>query len=255
VQLLKLGARSSRVGRWQQFLRGQGYPVTSDNQFGSQTKHYTQAFQKKHGLLADGIVGGRTMGVALTLGIAGVAEVPGEDFPPEPGGLEPFTPAARAAKCGRFEFSPAPTARNPEGVKLDAAWKRSSIKRVELPQLVTLGLRKRPFVWVHRLIADDIVELFQAWEDAELLYHVKTWNGSFNARYIRGSTTRLSNHSWGTAFDINARWNRLGTVPALVGETGSVRELVALANKHGFWWGGHFKRKDGMHFESARRVR
>jgi peptidoglycan hydrolase-like protein with peptidoglycan-binding domain len=254
VQLLKLGARSARVGRWQQFLRGQGYPVTSDNQFGAQTKRYTQAFQKKHRLHADGIVGGRTMGVALSLGIAGVAEVPGEDFPPEPGDLEPHTPAARGAKFGRFEFSPAPTERNPEGVTLDREWKRTNITRVELPQLVTLGLRKKPFVWVHRLIADDIVDLWQAWEDAELLCHVETWNGSFNARYIRGSTTRLSNHSWGTAFDINARWNRLGTVPALVGETGSVRELVKLANKHGFYWGGHFRRKDGMHFEAARRL-
>jgi hypothetical protein len=42
-------------------------------------------------------------------------------------------------------------------------------------------------------------------------------------------------------------------MPALKGELGSVRELVPLANRHGFYWGGHFRgRPDGMHFEAAR---
>jgi hypothetical protein len=65
----------------------------------------------------------------------------------------------------------------------------------------------------------------------------------------------LSNHAYGSAFDINYAWNRLGQVPALVGEKGAVRELVTLAHKHGFYWGGHFnERLDGMHFEVAKIV-
>ena len=32
----------------------------------------------------------------------------------------------------------------------------------------------------------------------------------------------------------------------------SVRELVPIAHDHGFYWGGHFSRCDGMHFEVAR---
>ncbi len=60
----------------------------------------------------------------------------------------------------------------------------------------------------------------------------------------------LSNHAYGTAFDINAAQNGLGVEPAAIGKRGCVRELVPLANRHGFFWGGHFsKRKDGMHFE------
>jgi hypothetical protein len=31
-----------------------------------------------------------------------------------------------------------------------------------------------------------------------------------------------------------------------------VRELVEIANEWGFYWGGHFTRKDGMHFEIAK---
>jgi hypothetical protein len=38
----------------------------------------------------------------------------------------------------------------------------------------------------------------------------------------------------------------------LVGEKGSVRELVPIANRWGFYWGGHYNgRPDGMHFEVA----
>src|SRR5512133_3895662 len=69
---------------------------------------------------------------------------------------------------------------------------------------------------------------------------------------VAAGCTILSNYAWGTAFDINVAWNRLGTVPALRGERGSVRELVPLANAHGFYWGGHFSRRDGMHFEVTR---
>jgi hypothetical protein len=42
-------------------------------------------------------------------------------------------------------------------------------------------------------------------------------------------------------------------MPPIVGEKGSVRLLVPLANKFGFFWGGHYRnRKDGMHFELAK---
>jgi hypothetical protein len=82
---------------------------------------------------------------------------------------------------------------------------------------------------------------------------VLTWEGSFAPRFVRGSNVTLSNHAWGTAFDINYAWNTLGAQPALRGQKGSVRELVPIANEFGFYWGGHFKgRADGMHFEVAR---
>ena len=58
------------------------------------------------------------------------------------------------------------------------------------------------------------------------------------------------NHAWGTAFDVNVPWNARG-MPALRGEKDSVRELVPIANSRGFW-GGHFSRRDGMHFEASR---
>lgn len=44
-------------------------------------------------------------------------------------------------------------------------------------------------------------------------------------------------------------------IPALEDAQGSLRELVPIANEHGFFWGGHFKRRpDGMHFEVAKLI-
>ncbi len=95
--------------------------------------------------------------------------------------------------------------------------------------------------------------LWKAWKKAGLMDRVVTWDGSYVFRLIRGSKTTLSNHSWGSAFDINVRWNGLGKMPALVGKKGSLRELVPLANAYGFYWGGHYRRrKDGMHFECVK---
>jgi hypothetical protein len=92
--------------------------------------------------------------------------------------------------------------------------------------------------------------LLEDWDRQGLLGLILTWDGDYYPRFIRGSRTNLSNHSYGSAFDINREYNRLGATPALAGERGSVRELVQLANKHGFYWGGHYNhRKDGMHFE------
>jgi len=86
-----------------------------------------------------------------------------------------------------------------------------------------------------------------------LLSKIFTWDGSFVPRFQRGSTTKLSNHAFGSAFDINAAFNPLGALPPLIEQKGSVRELVEIANANGFYWGGHFdSRKDGMHFEIAK---
>lgn len=92
-----------------------------------------------------------------------------------------------------------------------------------------------------------------------MLDRVIIWNGSYSPRFIRGrkddTADSLSNHAFGTAFDINydpaTNLNGLNAVPALVGQPGSVRELAAIAHHFGFYWGGHFPRLDGMHFEVA----
>ena len=69
-------------------------------------------------------------------------------------------------------------------------------------------------------------------------------------RDVRGSTTSLSNHSSGTAVDLNATQHPLGKVGTFPIE--KVPMIRALAKKYGLIWGGDYRnRKDEMHFEIA----
>lgn len=78
--------------------------------------------------------------------------------------------------------------------------------------------------------------------DQGLAHEIKTWDGCFNIRKMRG-LGRLSLHSWGIAIDINAAWNGLGKEPTMS------PELVKCFTDSGFDWGGTWDRKDGMHFQ------
>jgi len=67
-------------------------------------------------------------------------------------------------------------------------------------------------------------------------------------RLIRGETTKLSNHSSGTALDLNASKHPLGQINTF--DPLKVPMIRALAHKYGCIWGGDYKhRKDEMHFE------
>src|SRR5690606_12640825 len=104
--------------------------------------------------------------------------------------------------------------------------------KIHLPQLVGVpvdGEKSSGTMWIHRLIADQMLGMWEAWEATERLSLVKTYAGSFVPRYTRGSSLSLSNHAWGTAMDINSEWNQLGCMPARAGTHGSVRELVQIA--------------------------
>lgn len=74
------------------------------------------------------------------------------------------------------------------------------------------------------------------------------WGYAF--RDIRGNVGKLSNHSSGTAIDLNATRHPLGKVGTFPNE--KVPMIRALAKKYGLIWGGDYRnRKDEMHFEIA----
>ena len=67
-------------------------------------------------------------------------------------------------------------------------------------------------------------------------------------RMVRGTTDKLSNHSSGTALDLNAAHHPLGKIGTFPAE--KVPMIQALAKKYGLTWGGDYRgRKDEMHFE------
>ena len=66
-------------------------------------------------------------------------------------------------------------------------------------------------------------------------------------RDVRGVPGKLSNHSSGTALDLNASKRPLGKVGTF--EASKVPMLKALAKKYGLTWGGEWTRRDEMHVE------
>ena len=71
----------------------------------------------------------------------------------------------------------------------------------------------------------------------------------FCYRDVRGVPGKLSNHSSGTAIDLNATKHPLGKVGTF--DAAKVPMIRALAKKYGLTWGGDWARKDEMHFEIA----
>jgi len=71
------------------------------------------------------------------------------------------------------------------------------------------------------------------------------WGWAF--RDVRGVPGKLSNHASGTAIDLNATKNPLGSRGTF--DAAKVPMLRALAKKYGLTWGGEWTRPDPMHFE------
>ncbi len=79
------------------------------------------------------------------------------------------------------------------------------------------------------------------------LYAALGTAGALCARLIRGSSSSISNHSWGTAIDLKV----LDRLDAF-GNGGTQFALVVLAelfNEEGWFWGATYSREDSMHFE------
>jgi len=256
MEILRRGSEGPDVRRWQHFLLGQELLTGSvDGVFGPLTESATKAFQKRRKLSVDGMVGPQTLAAALQLGLDldftdPLGGTSGPDWPQPPAFKPLISNLERGEIFGVFRFEPIP---GKDDIRILGDWVERNIVAVTVPQLIGVdGAPSSGRIRLHRKIATQVQDLFKSWEDAGLRDRLLTWGGGFVPRFVRGNRTTLSNHAWGTAFDINVPWNARGTVPALRGEKGSVRELVPIANSRGFYWGGHFSRRDGMHFEASR---
>ncbi len=252
--LLREGSSGPEVNQWQNYLLGRSHYLDNivDGGFGKKTTVAVKSFQKAHGLNpVDGIIGNDTWGKAEQNGLV-IYKTKATGT--QAGSLKPLSLSDRKKLFGCFEHTPCGDSINAEAITITSSDEAYRIVQVTVPQLAGVyGAPSNGSVPFHGKVAQQLVAMFQAWEDAGHKSLVKSWAGSLSRRYIRGSRTTLSNHSWGTAFDINAAWNPLGSTPAQEGSEGSVRELVAIAEEHGFYWGGFFSsRPDGMHFEAAK---
>lgn len=273
----------AEVQRWQYFLRKQGFDQVGviDADFGPNTERATKFFQVTHGLSATGKVNESTLTKAAELGYTIVpddyyTQRSGAGFPPEPAGLTSPSNASRNADFTCFKFLQRPIDLRPskeaivqrgscDGAQTD--WVVANIVSVEIPQIKFARGGSTGKIRCHKRAAPVLVELFRQWEKDDLLHLILSYEGCFVPRYKRNQAppgtgghglkrssdvNELSNHSFGSAFDINFIDNQLGQVPAFCGRRGATRELVASANALGVFWGGHFTTQDGMHFEISK---
>jgi hypothetical protein len=98
-------------------------------------------------------------------------------------------------------------------------------------------------IYIHKDFKEALLPALKALETAGLHQEIKSFDGCFNIRHVRGGYSVLSIHSWGAAIDLNARDNPMATLgkwsPA----------FIATMAKHGIYCGQSWTgRKDPMHF-------
>lgn len=146
-----------------------------------------------------------------------------------------FLTGGRAAKAfGAFSYR-----YHPDGtIEPDARWVAENIRYARLP---IIG-----FVQCHRLTIPQLRRAMQEIEAAGLASSVTSYAGCYVPRFIERNPTRsVSLHTWGIAFDINVATNQMGT-------RGDMDpRVVAIMERWGFRWGGHWSVPDPMHFELA----
>lgn len=74
--------------------------------------------------------------------------------------------------------------------------------------------------------------------------------GMMCCRYVRGSASSISNHSWGTAIDLTLHGILDKRGDGMVQHGLSV--IAPIFNRHGWYWGAAFNTEDAMHFEVSR---
>lgn len=268
---------SAEVQRWQYFLRTQGIDQVGriDARFGNNTELGTRIFQMQVGIPANGRVDEKTLEAAAGLGYRILdddyyAQRASSSWPEKPAGLSAPSHERRNQLFDCFKFlqrSPRPDL---EAIVIKGNC-RGNVSEWEREYIINMQDNRFGFavgyggsIRCHRAAGPLIKALLDEWERESLLHLVLDYQGCFVPRYKRrrapgrGShptreskdVPELSNHAFGSAFDISTVWNELDAMPAICGERGSVRELVASANRLGFFWGGHYTSpKDGMHFE------
>jgi hypothetical protein len=121
----------------------------------------------------------------------------------------------------------------------------SDVTPLTVPQLESIPGATQGLLCVHKNAHTQLLKAFELIEQRNLLQHVKTCAGTFNARLRKptsGALSKLpSNHSFGIAIDLNEDDPGFGD---------SVAPLAPVFQSLGFTWGKEFN--DPMHFEVNR---
>lgn len=101
----------------------------------------------------------------------------------------------------------------------------------------------KPALYLHKDFKTILQKAFDSLQLRDLHHEIRSCDGCFNIRHVRGSYSVLSVHSWGAAIDLNARDNPLGTAGRW--SAGFLQTMTDCGIFSGQLWTG---RKDPMHF-------
>lgn len=97
-------------------------------------------------------------------------------------------------------------------------------------------------IYMNRDLKEPYLAAIEAVNAGGLINEIKTFDGCWNIRDVRGMQGHTSLHSWGIAIDMRA-----GEMP-LGAESLWSPEFVKCFTDLGFAFGGNFPRKDPQHF-------
>lgn len=116
---------------------------------------------------------------------------------------------------------------------------------------------KQDFPWfpansflINKDFKEALYKAFKALEAAGLHTEIKTYDGCYNDRPVRGSENVASLHSWAAAIDLNAKDNPMVPNPGLNNRSGkwSAAFIVTMKKARIFFGGDFKKRADPMHW-------
>lgn len=157
--------------------------------------------------------------------------------------MSEYTKVARNKRFGDFNYKDLEKGR----IEVDPQWVANNMTKLEVPQ--ALRPKFPAAIHVHKLSVESWKKVFDGFvKQPELLKFVGTFDGVYVARHIRWDSSKgISNHSWGTAIDLNASKFPMGRAVDNAGNTENAILFEKIFKPAGFSWGNSYK--DPMHYE------
>lgn len=98
-------------------------------------------------------------------------------------------------------------------------------------------------IFINKDFRIKLQSAFNNLDEVALHTEIKTFDGCYNERKVRGNAKLVSLHSWALAMDLNAHIEPLGQKT-----THWTGDFIGVMKAAGIFWGGDFKRHDSMHW-------